>query len=279
MSSLTTIEKKRFEDLFGMGGGYVLDFTNTSFLEYFRDRVSVDIYSNKYASHGDSKAKRLRVFWNVEPDQIVGKVLLGLLELWDYLNTSEDNITARTNYEECRKIALRLIGRHEEQIEPVERFLRLKFRDITIDNTGIESTMVPVINARLSELAECSTKNAPFSVIVLCGSILEGLLLGVAVKNFEKFNKASSSPKDRNGKPKPIYEWNLSSLIDASYDAGYINLDVKKFSHALRDFRNFIHPYQQMACNFSPDEHTAKICLQVLKAAIASLTNHRKNTA
>ena len=39
-----------------------------------------------------------------------------------------------------------------------------------------------------------------------------------------------------------------------------------------RGFRNYIHPYQQQASNFAPDEHTARICLQVLKAAIAQLS-------
>jgi len=33
MSSLKTIEKKLFEDLFGMARGYVLDFTNNTFAQ------------------------------------------------------------------------------------------------------------------------------------------------------------------------------------------------------------------------------------------------------
>jgi hypothetical protein len=51
-----------------------------------------------------------------------------------------------------------------------------------------------------------------------------------------------------------------------------LGLDVKKFSHALRDFRNYIHPYEQMASRFNPDAHTAQICFQVLRAAISALS-------
>jgi hypothetical protein len=51
---------------------------------------------------------------------------------------------------------------------------------------------------------------------------------------------------------------------------------VKKFSHGLREFRNYIHPYEQMVSGFAPDEHTAKVCFQVLKAALASLAGERK---
>jgi len=43
---------------------------------------------------------------------------------------------------------------------------------------------------------------------------------------------------------------------------------IEKFTHCLRDFRNYIHPYQQMCIGFEPDEYMTKICFQVLKAAL-----------
>jgi hypothetical protein len=53
--------------------------------------------------------------------------------------------------------------------------------------------------------------------------------------------------------------------------------DVKKFSHVVIGFRNYIHPYEQMSSRFIPDRHTALICLQVLKAAIHQIGNFRKS--
>jgi hypothetical protein len=52
---------------------------------------------------------------------------------------------------------------------------------------------------------------------------------------------------------------------------GYLREDVKKFSIGLRDFRNYIHPRQQVESGFNPDIHTAKICLQVLHATLSDL--------
>ena len=49
MSSLTFVEKNNFEKLFGMDSGYVLNFTNRSFGEFFIDSVKVDIWDDKYA--------------------------------------------------------------------------------------------------------------------------------------------------------------------------------------------------------------------------------------
>jgi hypothetical protein len=72
-----------------------------------------------------------------------------------------------------------------------------------------------------------------------------------------------------------INERLLSNFIDVAHDVGLLKEDVKKFSHSLRDFRNYIHPYEQISSRFNPDKHTAKISWQVLKAAIYQLTKHK----
>lgn len=106
----------------------------------------------------------------------------------------------------------------------------------------------------------------------MCGSTLEGILLGIAIKYPQKFDQANNAPKDKNEKIIQLHEWRLNNLIDVSKEVGLLGDDVKKFSHALRDFRNYIHPYQQSSSNFNPDEHTGKICWQVLQAAIDQLS-------
>ena len=80
---------------------------------------------------------------------------------------------------------------------------------------------------------------------------------------------------ERDGKVKPFADWSLSELINVAHDVGVLKADVQKLSHGLRDFRNYIHPRQQVASGFSPDEHTATVCLHVLKAALADLAGER----
>ena len=104
--------------------------------------------------------------------------------------------------------------------------------------------------------------------------MLEAVLLGAAQREPQKFNQSPASPK-QNGKVKQFHEWTLSEFINVAYDIGLLKPDVQKFSHGLRDFRNYIHPYQQMASAFKPDEHTAKVCFQVLKAALADMAGDR----
>src|SRR5688500_17273629 len=49
MSDLTNIERRQFERLLQMGGGYVLDFSNRTFAEFVADSVGRNIYDPRYA--------------------------------------------------------------------------------------------------------------------------------------------------------------------------------------------------------------------------------------
>ena len=274
MSSLTTLDKRCLEDVFGMGSGYVLDFTNDTFAEFFRENAGADIYADKFATNGNSKARRLRAFWEIEPDAKVGHVIEQLLAVWQYDNPAPDAAKA-AKADACKKIASRLLGRQVAQETTEVEFLRRDFRDVSLAKVELDGSLLPILESRLAEAKRCLQNDAPLAVLFLCGSILEGLLLSVACTNPKHFNQAKNSPKDQSGKVKQFADWRLVELIDVAYEAGYLKLDVRKFSHELRDFRNYIHPYQQMREQFSPDKHTAEMCLQVLKAAIASLSGER----
>ena len=78
MNSLTHIEKHKLERELGMGGGYVLDFSNRTFEEFFREVVSVQIYDSRYDYGSGSKANRMRAFWRLATDN----QLIQLFQLW-----------------------------------------------------------------------------------------------------------------------------------------------------------------------------------------------------
>ncbi|PIR92436.1 TIGR02391 family protein [Candidatus Falkowbacteria bacterium CG10_big_fil_rev_8_21_14_0_10_44_15] len=80
MASLTTTDKQILEKLFQMGSGYVLNFDNRTFKEFFRDDLSIDIYDEKYRYASCSKANLMRGFWIKEENKTVGKSILKLIE-------------------------------------------------------------------------------------------------------------------------------------------------------------------------------------------------------
>ena len=268
MSSLKMHEKVIFEKLFNRGG-YVLDFNNSTFTEFFKEH-NIDIEAEKYLYNGTSKMKRLRAFWSVEPDYIVGKVLEALLVYACSIETVAPNDKIKAN-----KIIRRLKGeKQEEKIEQKkeDEFLKQEFKDISIHKLNLDSAIKEIIEQRMKEIKNCLESKSPLAVIFLCGSTLEGILLSVVSNNITLFNSAKTSPKDKKGKVLKIHNWTLSNLIDAAKETGFLTEDVKRFSHELRNFRNYIHPHQQASQSFNPDKNTAKICFQVLKAAIHQIT-------
>lgn len=278
MSNLKIIDRQPFEDLFEMSSGYVLDphLTNQTFQSFIAESVKKDIYADDYTTYGNSKAKRLRAFWDIESDRLVAKVLSDLLDFWEYKNSDPTANQVRI-VRRCREIISRLAG---EPVTPAsavteEQFLKRDFSDVSIQKVQIEASLIPILDSRLQEAIRSLQANCPLSAVFMCGSVFEGLLLGVALADPKSFNQAASAPRDNGGKVKQFPEWTLAQFIDVSHELGFLKLDVKKFCHALREFRNFIHPYQQMSSQFAPDKHTAEICLQVLKAAIASLSGTR----
>ena len=193
------------------------------------------------------------------------QIILGRLKTEDF----PEALAGRT-----RTIAKRLSGfRTKVSAETEEEFIAKEFREISIDRIGLDSAISEILKLRIEEIRRCLRAKAPLAVIFLCGSALEGILLGVACAKPKDFNQCSASPKDAAGKTKPFHEWTLSEFISVARSLDLVGEDVKKFSHALRDFRNYIHPYQQLSAAFDPDEHTARICWQVLQAAIAQLSN------
>ncbi|QJR15376.1 hypothetical protein DSM104440_02195 [Usitatibacter palustris] len=258
-----------------MGSGYVMDFSNRTFSEFFRESARVDIYDDKYSKNGDSKARRLRAFIEMESDAVVGKSIADLLEYWRY-KAQQPSAKEQALAQRAGDLVERLLGKPMQRRDSAEEFLKQDFGAFSLQKVQVTGALVPILEARVAEAIRCLKADSPLAVIFHCGSILEGLLLGVASANPRDFNQAQASPKDKSGVVKPLYEWSLASFIDVACELGYLKLDVKKFSHALRDFRNYIHPYEQMSSGFKPDRHTAEICLQVLKAAVASLGGERK---
>ena len=82
MSTLTHIEKRKLELELRMDGGYVLNFSNRTFEEFFREVVGVQIYDARYTLGSGSKAQRVRAFWGVATTKQLQLFFSGLLEGW-----------------------------------------------------------------------------------------------------------------------------------------------------------------------------------------------------
>ena len=268
-------------------------YRSSSYLTRFFESIDIN------AVHDGSTRKWwvLGILKHLDPSDLE-KVILRLTDLREYRGKKDQLALAVQSMNgilamENLKIAFNVTKPVLQQADPIqiteegllefippkdeEEFLGKQFgEEIKIAELGLDGTITPYLQERVDEIQVCPKEKVCLGTIFLLGSTLEGLLLAVAMKNPSKFMSSHSAPKEKNGKVKQIYCWKLSELIDVAFDVNLLELDVKKFSHVLRDFRNYIHPYQQMSQNFRPDQHTVGICWQVFKAAFEQL---KKNSS
>jgi hypothetical protein len=128
------------------------------------------------------------------------------------------------------------VGEAEKELKPLPPpdFLAL----------GLDIGVGQLLAQRWNEAQICVDNGAHLSATIAMGGLLEGLLLGALISRPEMANRSTSAPKDKAGKVKHFADWTLSDMIDVAHSIGWIDLDVKRFSHSLREFRNLIHPYQ-----------------------------------
>jgi hypothetical protein len=159
----------------------------------------------------------------------------------------------------------------EVPISPTDQiFLGKDFGAINLESVNVPVDFKQVIEQRLEEIDKCLEAKAPLATIFLCGSTLEGLIYEVVSKNIESFNRCKAAPKS-DGSVKTLNRWTLGDLIEAARELNVVGEDVSKHAMAVRAFRNYIHPRQQMKENFSPRMFTASMAKQVLLAAISDL--------
>lgn len=259
--------------------------TGSKLVEFFNKLGFCDTYGQGFPSRGSYVKDKLQKINGTpeidtciknlfSPVNFIGKadVLQSVLaEFNQYLSYDGWSVVVQGREVIIKKADGFELHTNEKVAVSKSEFLAKQFDEVDFNLLNLEGVLIPILQQRLDEIKLCMNAGASLSVIFLCGSTLEGVLVGIAQKHPKEFNTANSVPKDSEGKVRLFYNWSLASLIDVACEKGFIDKDVKEFSHVLRDFRNYIHPYEQMVHRFNPTEETAKICLQVLKGALNQL--------
>ncbi|MDA8025242.1 MAG: hypothetical protein M0T78_01690 [Actinomycetota bacterium] len=149
-------------------------------------------------------------------------------------------------------------------------FLAKDFTRVDLASLPSVLTSAQVVAARLGEIERCLEAKAPLAVVFLVGSTLEGLLMDLAVAQAATFTAATAAPRIR-GTVKPVQEWKLGELIAVARELRVLSEDIARHAEHVRNFRNYIHPRQQLKESFEPRMETALIAQQVLRGALIDL--------
>ena len=143
---IRSIDMRLIDDLFEMGDGYVLNFSNKTFAEFFAEELGINIDDSRYDVEGTSKAKRLRFFLKSCDPQVRVQTLLAL---WEYRevdrrrNRTEETI--QDAEEEFCSLIERLGGKR-----PTER-KRASASQVT---TEIDPSLSSELKSKLMEVSQ-----------------------------------------------------------------------------------------------------------------------------
>ncbi|MCH7879034.1 MAG: hypothetical protein IH914_06960 [candidate division Zixibacteria bacterium] len=212
----------------------------------------------------DAKVREVQMILAEVPTSGFSKTMESMQSDADFTaNSRRVRLEALGNYV---KSALRLLG--SGAITSKKQITRAPdVSSITICMPGLKE----VIDDRWLECQKCQHVGAFLSSVIMMGSVLEGLLLARASLDMPEACRSSKAPSDNRGGVRAIQDWNLNSLIDVAVDVGWLKTDRGKFSHALRESRNVVHPWVQLTQKAEFDLATCKTCWEVLTASVSDL--------
>lgn len=114
MSNIRSIDMMFIDDLFDMGSGYVLNFSDRTFAQFFVEELNVDINASIYTQNGSSKAKRLRCYLQTVDKPTVIKTLKAL---WEYREALRQRSGQEEKVQNAHGLLLALINRLEGRSE------------------------------------------------------------------------------------------------------------------------------------------------------------------
>lgn len=124
---------------------------------------------------------------------------------------------------------------------------------------------------RVEQSRRAQASGAHLLALFGIGSFVEGLLLSVLMERYPEL--AATGFQGRKGKI-PASHAGLGLLIDTAHDKGLIQFDAKSFMDPVRNFRDFIHPRQQLEKDFLPDQDTVALCWGPVHAVLNDLEVH-----
>jgi hypothetical protein len=118
MSNIRSIDMMFLEDIIdtGYGKGYVLNFSDATFMQFFAEELNVDIDASIYAQNGSSKGKRLRCFLQTVDKPTVVRTLKAL---WEYREALLQRMEQADKVENAHGRFLSLINRLEGRTENI----------------------------------------------------------------------------------------------------------------------------------------------------------------
>lgn len=102
---------------------------------------------------------------------------------------------------------------------------------------------------------------------VLAGGIIEGTLLDALICDSTRARLTTAGRREN----RDLEQWGLSTLLDASVELGLISPSAQSFGHAVREYRNLVHPGLERRKALSLAIEEVEIAEKVLQIVLRDL--------
>lgn len=126
-----------------------------------------------------------------------------------------------------------------------------------------------VLTRDYRELRKVLRVGARKSAIVLCGSILEAML--IVKLSTPEAQEAYRTAIGRDLDLKEMPEWGLESMINIGRKLGYLDEDAQREAQVVQKFRNYIHPNKALQAMAQIDANSVASATTLLNRAIKLL--------
>jgi hypothetical protein len=92
-----------------------------------------------------------------------------------------------------------------------------------------------------------------------CWGSIEAILIDLLLHQESKAKAATTAPKNPD-----IKRWDFADLIKVSVELTLVSQGVEKLSQSVREYRNLVHPGNEIRNNLTFGSEEAKIALEVL---------------
>jgi len=131
-----------------------------------------------------------------------------------------------------------------------------------------DSALRKIIERDYVEIQKAFISQCWKSVIILCGGAIEAILLDLLVSDETAAKAAKSAPKNPD-----ITRWDLADLIKVAVELTLVSESVEKLSNPIREYRNLVHPGNELRNKLRFGAEEARIAFEVLNIVHRDLSH------
>ena len=116
----------------------------------------------------------------------------------------------------------------------------------------------------VTDAVRCYAHGIWKSCVVLCGGAMEGMLTALLERQSRGQVDAAYAQVRRNQSRKPLAKYTLEDKVDVGEQLGILVKGSASYSHGVRNYRNYVHPTEELRIGYPLGQRDARIALELV---------------